>query len=157
MNVTTTYEQNVDETYRGVKAGLRARRRVLWACSICVLVGGIIYLALGQLPFGVAAVIYGVLLSLLLTVGVKRSIRKALLRAPGAMEVVFDEDGAVFRKPGSTSEMAWPRFVKLAETSEFFLLYITKRMVVSVPKRAFQPAEVAEVSAFLSTLPNYAR
>jgi hypothetical protein len=155
MNVTTTYEQNVDESYRGVKAGLRARRRVAWTCSMVVLAGGVTYLALGQILFGAAAVTYGALFPLLLTVRVKRSIAKGLLRAPGPMEVDFNEDRAVFRKPGSMSEVAWHRFVKLAETSEFFLLYVTKRLVVPVPKRAFKPAEVAEVGAFLSTLPNY--
>ncbi|WP_159039727.1 YcxB family protein [Streptomyces sp. TP-A0356] len=156
MNVTTTYDQNVDESYRGVKAGLRARRRLWWSCSAVVLVGGIAELTLGQIPFGTAAVTFGVLFPLQFTVRAKRSIAKALRRVPGPMEVDFSEDKAVLRKPGSTSEVAWHRFVKLAETPEFFLLYVTKRIVVPVPKRAFTPAEVAELSAFLSAMPNYA-
>ncbi|MGR6974905.1 YcxB family protein [Streptomyces cynarae] len=68
----------------------------------------------------------------------------------------FDEDKAVPRKPGSASEVAWPRFLKLAETPEFYLFYVTTRTLVPVPKRAYKPVQVAEVSAFLSTLPNYA-
>ncbi|WEP00006.1 YcxB family protein [Streptomyces sp. FXJ1.172] len=155
MNVTTTYEQNVDESYRGLKAGMRSRRRLWWTCCTVVLIGGIGEIALGQTLFGAAAVTFGVLFSLQFTLRAKRSIAKAQVRAPGPMEVDFTEDKAVFRKPGSTSEVAWLRFAKLAETSEFFLLYLTKRMVVPVPKRAFKPAEAAEVSAFLSAMPNY--
>lgn len=155
MHITTTYEQTVEETYRGMKAALRVRRRVLWICTVIVLVSGTVELAVGQVVPGAVTVSLGAFLALQFTVRVKRSIAKALLRAPGPLEVVFDEDKAIFRKPGSVSQVAWHRYIKLAETPEFFLLHITKVMVVPVPKRALQPAEVAEVSAHLSTLANY--
>ncbi|MFI9275153.1 YcxB family protein [Kitasatospora sp. NPDC052896] len=155
MHITATYEQSAAEAYRGTRVALRARRRIWWACSVALLLAGGAQIALGRTLLGVLWAALGVVLALQFTVRVKRAIARALRQSPGSMKVVLDDEKAVFRKPGSKSEVEWYRFVKVAESEEFFHLYLAKVTVVSVPKRAFEPAEAAEVSQFLTALPNY--
>lgn len=154
MYVTTSYQPDINELARALHLMLRPTQvRAWWACGAATL-AGVLHIAVTQ-EYTVAAIC--VLASaagvVALRVTPKLTIRKMAARFLRPTQIVITEQSYRAETDLDKAEYSWQGFYKIEETPEFFLLYQSKRVVVTLPKRAFHPAQVAELSRFFQFLP----
>jgi hypothetical protein len=65
-----------------------------------------------------------------------------MAQSPIALDVL--EDGLKFHSPHADSRMAWSAYVAWGETNSVFVIMPQPRTYVTIPKRAFTDAQVAE-------------
>jgi hypothetical protein len=110
--------------------------------------------SLGRLNFagcvyGGLCIVLGILHIYMLTAGQKRAVANLSSRVCRPWRVTITEQMYIEESELEKTEVRWPAFVKIENTAEFFLFYKAKNMGLMVPKRAFDAAQVAELSAFL--------
>jgi hypothetical protein len=159
MHITTTYQPTPDEVLRGTKAATRGFRTRVWIYAIVCLVIGTAGLAVvasfGRLTFGMclacgACITLGIVYICLLTIGYKRAVAKLSSRVCRPWRTTITEEVYIEESELEKTEVRWPAIVKIEDTAEFFLFYRAKNMAAIVPKRALDPAQVGELSAFVA-------
>jgi hypothetical protein len=154
MLITANYQLTPEELARALKQ-ISGKRRLMgfWAFTAALLLAGVFCLATGRILFGIACVAWGVVFAMGLTRGVKKNAEKTAERLCKPTEVTFSEEIFTYRSPTSNEEHRWQGFIKTEETAEFFLLYVSERRAIPVPKRALDAADVAQTGAFLHRAP----
>jgi len=102
-------------------------------------------------PYGVGALLCGGALAFGLRRGRARWARSSLELLRGSEGVLFrfDDKGFLLKSPGRESQLAWDTLYRCIETVSAFLIYTAPQVVAVVPKRAFTPAEQADLQALL--------
>jgi hypothetical protein len=110
--------------------------------------------SLGRLNFagcvyGGVCIVLGILYIYMLTAGQKRAVAKLSNQVCRPGRVTITDRMYVGESDLERVEVRWPALVKIEDTAEFFVLYRAKRLFILLRKRAFDAAQVAELSAFL--------
>ncbi|KQV16604.1 YcxB family protein [Kitasatospora sp. Root107] len=124
----------------------------MWVFVIVLFTDALLMLSLGNYPIAFAGLPAGAYGLYALTLGTRRTVRKSLPRIAGTIEVGLTEDAVTIRRPGLHTEIAWAQYLKVVDTPEFLLLYISETTVTSVLKRGLTAAQAAELAAFVATL-----
>ncbi len=73
-----------------------------------------------------------------------RSLAAQAIRLGQPRSVEISDGGISIREPGSTSVMEWTYFIRVIETPNTFLLFVTPRMAQIIPKRGFESGAAFE-------------
>ena len=142
------------EVSRASEAVLGRHRR--WpAFQYLYLVGGILaipILAINDAPRWTFDSTVGALIAIALgatglRVFQQRQLRRALATGPGLAEpqqIQLDITGLSLRNSVETTQYAWPAFLEVAETDEFFLFYRAPQVAIYLPKRVVGDATAQE-------------
>ena len=152
MQITATYQLSLDELKRGTKAISAKRRAIVWVLAAISAAIGIIDLVVAPSPVAGICVAIALTYTFLLTIGSNRAVAKQAHRLCVPTEATFTAETFATRSPLGSTEYRWQALTKVAENSEFFLLYITARAAVLIPKRAFAPADADQMSSFLKNV-----
>lgn len=120
---------------------------------------GVVVVALGALLAATSSPeIGGVLIALGLFLGVwpdiamRRARAVSIRRAGGdTVTMVITEDALRVSSPNWSNSVNWRGVTRIVERDERWLVYLTKRNAIPVPKSAFTDAEQAQLRDFLST------
>jgi len=63
----------------------------------------------------------------------------------GKRRYTFSDEGIKIEFDAATSELKWPFYTQIKETTDFFLLYVTGSFCNIVPKRSFVNSEQLEL------------
>jgi hypothetical protein len=63
----------------------------------------------------------------------------------------FSELGFRTTNPLANTDFRWDAIVRMAETRDFFLFYVSKSIAIFLPKRVLQPGELHDLRALLKT------
>lgn len=153
MQVTVNFELTHPEFRRGLARISRKRRAWLAVQMLCFAALGINFLRTDSPVLG------GLLLLLawfyLLTVVTTPYLiaRRTFDTLCVPTEMTFTDDTYAVVTAMASVEINWRRLVKIEEHAEHFLLYLTQRSAVIVPKRAFSAEDAAVFRAFLAAAP----
>lgn len=64
----------------------------------------------------------------------------------GATEMEFGEDGFTVDRKGIRGRMSWASVLKIAETKDYFFLYVTDVAANTIPKRKLTEQEVGKLN-----------
>lgn len=161
MFISAEYRLEADEFARGILAAFRRSHRRLQALGLVVwlvLAGDLAISVSKHVPAPSLALtvsmllvgLYGILVPLVRGVALRRQYRQRNVRG---VSVTFADDGVTWRVRTEGGEhrsvVTWASYVKIRETSEFFLLYSSRKQATVVPKRAFRPDDVGLFSRFV--------
>jgi len=132
-----------------------AERIVLWGSTIFVLsiFFGLLAqhgdrLARSYLPLPCLALLW----ILLLQVWPRWEMKQQFRKQPGAhgpRTVLFDDEGAHWRWDGGSSDILWKNYIRWTEGDKQILLYSSPACFSMLPKRALDPAQLAELRQML--------
>jgi len=151
--VTVSFELTHPELRRGLAKILRKRRVWLAVQTACLVALGISFLQTGRpVPGGL---ILAVAWLYLVTVfaGPYMAANKAFDTLCIPTEMTFTDESYTAATSMARAEINWRKLVKTEEHAEFFLLYLTQKTAVIVPKRAFSVEDAAVFGAFLNAAP----
>jgi hypothetical protein len=117
-----------------------ARQLVRFSTSLIGLLSGAVIYSYFDRPFGQFVILVFVLLIILqmfLPYIIHRRVYYRNPRLFGIRTVTFDEEGVKSDSEIGHVEKKWSSFEKFKETKNLFLIYQTKDVVSTVPKRAF--------------------
>jgi YcxB-like protein len=150
-----------DDLRRGLAELSPLYRRRWWSLGVLVAVFGLMAMSgssatLGRLaadPSALAGMLVPVVLCVLIVLGPRlgaRRMMKTLGLGDGEVDYRFDPEGLTIRAPGSSSTTAYRRVHSHRVTSDAFLIYSTPLIANIVPKRAFAPADLPRIEAWLA-------
>jgi len=165
MNIRLDYTLTFDEWTEAFDTGNRSitgRRgfiRVL-LFSTFLLAALLGLLIMGHLPWAFSSVSWpvggGLLIMMIVWIALRRKLRglarvewesNATLR--GWSRTTIDESALAVVQEHRQATWKWPAFVKFDETPTMFLLYISHRAFLPIPRRAFSVSDLEEFSDFL--------
>jgi hypothetical protein len=152
MPVTTTYQFRGDEIRRAIRRINPSRFPLL--CVIPVLFTA--SLVLGLLGGDHATTVWGALglaASGWIFLRYRKAVAITVSRLTEPVSVVLGDDGYGARTPTMAQTIDWSQFVRVKTTSEFWLLYLSKRNAIVLPKRAFTPEQHVAVEELLRRHP----
>lgn len=157
MNIELSYEMRPAEIRRARYAMARRRRIFIWVIAIVLLVFGLTVLTLGHGGHGPGSpgslfIGLGVMYVLLLTLGTRMSVKRQAARLCKPAKLHLTVNQFTIETDLERGEFKWAAIMKIRETSETFLLYWSARLAILVPKRAFDPEQLTEFSAFVAGL-----
>lgn len=155
MNIELSYEMRPAEIRRARYAMARRRRIFLWVVAIVLLVFGLTVLTLGHGGHrpgspGSLFIGLGVMYVLLLTLGTRMSVKRQAARLCKPAKLHLTVNQFTIETDLERGEFKWAAIMKIRETSETFLLYWSARLAILIPKRAFDPEQLTEFSAFVA-------
>ncbi|MCP2166261.1 YcxB family protein [Goodfellowiella coeruleoviolacea] len=154
MYVTTTYQPDRKEISRGVRRTLRPARVLVWsACGLLVVLTALSVALFERYQVVVVCLAVAVAGAVALELVPGLVIRRMAARFIRPTHVLITEHSYRVETDLDKAEYNWRGFHKVEETPEFFVLHQTRRTIATLPKRAFHPAQVAELSAFFRQLP----
>jgi hypothetical protein len=131
-------------------------RRAIWFCFLVVFLGAFIFRAIatntsdfsGYVPLGILAIAWFVVIRWLQLFNMRKQFRKQP-GAHGPRTVVFDGAGAHWRWDGGSSDILWKNYIRWTEGDKQILLYTSPACFNMLPKRALDPAQLAELREML--------
>ncbi|MGW6152107.1 YcxB family protein [Streptomyces sp. NPDC055144] len=155
VNIDLSYELQPGELRRALLGMARRRRIILWAVTIVLLVLGLTALTLGDGDHGPNSpgslcVGVGVAYVLLLTLGTRMRVKKQAARLCKPTQLLLTVHQFTIETDLERGEFKWAAIIKIRETREAFLLHWSARLAIVIPKRAFDPEQLTEFSAFVA-------
>jgi hypothetical protein len=157
-----TYQLTADDFHRAMKAHRAQHWITRWAfrfgVAFVIFVLGLGIVALVFAPGRVSMqnlmpiFVLGAMWLILLWVTPYFSARSQLRGSPSAKSPVtltISETGLHMRSQYVDSSMAWPTFVKWVEEKRVLALFTSPKMAIPIPKRAFDPDQLAEFRALV--------
>ncbi|WP_457033187.1 YcxB family protein [Kitasatospora sp. P5_F3] len=124
----------------------------MWVFVIVLFTDALLMLSVGNYPIVFAGLTGGACGLYMLTLGTRRAVRKSVARATGTTAVELTDEAVTIRRPGWHTEIAWEQYLKVVDTPEFLLLYISDFTFTAVLKRGLTASQAAELAAFVATL-----
>jgi hypothetical protein len=113
---------------------------------------GVVAIALGGVASGVILIVFGAFLAVWPEYAIRRARSATMRRAGGdTATMLITEDDVTIRSANWSNTIRWRAVTRITEHDERWLVYLTKRNAVPVPKSVFTEAERAEVRDFLAT------
>ena len=148
MNIALSYQLTQDEVRRAVTRIGRGKRTVLWVACAVLLVCGVLLLVGGSVSNGALFTFLGAVYLFILVAGPRVAVRKQAERLCRPTRLALTDAGFEIDTQFERAEISWAAISTVKETGEVFLLHRSKRVANIVPKRAFDPAQLAEFAAF---------
>ena len=149
MHITAAYQLSPAEARRGLSRINRRQRRSGALAGTFALLSALNF-AEHIAALGVFCIFACAFYGFLSLFSSRMAVRKNASRLCGMRTVTFTEEFLAAETDLSKSKVKWAALFKAEETPEFFLLYVTKRSAVILPKRAFTVEQNAELGVFLA-------
>jgi hypothetical protein len=152
MDFTVTYEPTPDEVARALRLGVRRQLRVFyWALPAVLVVAGAVCVLVDSTSMGIAMLVAAVVAPFAGGWSIRRLARKQLGHMCVPTVLRFTSEGYEYRTEQSATSLQWSLFSQVMAGPEFWLFFINKQFAAFLPRRAFDPAQQAELDAFLAS------
>ncbi|GAA5041261.1 hypothetical protein HNP84_002390 [Thermocatellispora tengchongensis] len=152
MDIRAEYELSNAELNRAIRLVVGHRKLALFygVAAFALVAGGLCYGPFDRPLYAAMFLPLGAALAIAATLLVPMSARQVRAQVCLPTRAHLTDEHAEFVTDAHTSTIRWPTFVKAVTGPEFWLFYLNRNSAAILPRRAFGPAEQAEIDAFVA-------
>ncbi|GAA4913635.1 hypothetical protein HD597_010506 [Nonomuraea thailandensis] len=155
MDFTVEYEPSPGEVVRALEQALKHQLKALiWLFPAFLVVFGAVFLLLGNIGIGLGMLVAAIVVPFVIPWSLRRAARKQVpfICVPTTLHVT--DEGYESRSEKLTTQARWSLFSRVVVTPEFWLFFANKQATGFLPRKAFTPAQQAQLDARLAPLTN---
>lgn len=130
---------------------------MLVALPVMLVVAGVVCLLIGRISLGIGMFAGAAVSPFAANMAVRRMAVRQLAYLCVPTTLTLNADGYEFRTEQSATSLKWPMFSEVVSTQEFWLFFIGRTCAGFLPRRAFNPAEQAELDSFFAAQASISR